>query len=110
MFDRNFRGDIYILKDNEILYENATGCNNNEEIFENYAMYYEFVFGVVRSILALDFVYGKLQEDNLRYICFAGWKTRIGTSGNWRTKIPFWFGKWKISSYERQRSDSSSRF
>lgn len=25
MFDRNFRGDIYILKDNEILYENATG-------------------------------------------------------------------------------------
>ena len=53
MFDRNFRGDIYILKDNEILYENATGCNNNEEIFENYAMYYEFVFGVVRSILAL---------------------------------------------------------
>ena len=25
MFDCNFRGDIYILKDNEILYENATG-------------------------------------------------------------------------------------
>lgn len=25
MFDCNFRGDIYILKDNDILYENATG-------------------------------------------------------------------------------------
>ena len=29
MFDRNFRGDIYILKDNEILYENATGFRLN---------------------------------------------------------------------------------
>ena len=44
---------------------NKKECYNNEEIFENYAIYYEFVFGVVRSILVLDFVYGKLQEDNL---------------------------------------------
>ena len=26
------------------------------------------------SIWVLHFMYGKLQEDNLRYICFAGWK------------------------------------
>lgn len=63
-------------------------------------MYYGLDHCTVCSILVLHFVYGKLQEDNLRYICFAGWKIRIDTSGSRRTRLAFWFSKWTISLME----------
>ena len=39
-------------------------------------MYYGVASCIDCSILVLHFVYDKLQEDNLRYNCFAGWKIR----------------------------------
>ena len=70
---------------------------DNEEFFENYAMYYGFASCSDCSIWVFHFIYGKLQEDNLRYICFAGWKIRIDTSGSRRTRLAFWFSKWTVS-------------
>ena len=60
--------------------------------------------------LVLHFVYGKLQEDNLRYICFAGWKIRIDTSGSRRTRLAFWFSKWTISLMEGKDKISQTDF
>ena len=41
---------------------------------EDYALYYGVASCSDCSIWVLHFVYGKLQEDNLRYICFSRWK------------------------------------
>ena len=71
--------DLDTLSDDELEeksqnIEESIPTDFNEEIFEDYAMYYGFASCSDCSILVLHFVYGKLQEDNLRYICFSRWK------------------------------------
>ena len=54
----------------------------------------------VCSILVLHFVYGKLQEDNLRYICFADGKYEIDTSAeSYGDGIPGFCGKHDLTTY-----------